>query len=232
MFTVLGGEKIPNSWATKSKQWGERKALWYLCFPALKNLHPHPQAACYMHRWMAAWPNSKVLCKAKTLPTPGPKIPHKVPNEANFQWQAIRTQATKALAGLSTGCSSWLFQGCSGCQHSASRGNWCHPDLCWQTPKAHPRCPDSSLPPGHEWCWIQWLRGLALLFIPAVRNGGLRWGHLLLLPTALLLQGHFYGVTQEGSFAALLSTTLQIEIFPSSSPRGLISGDRKTEPLQ
>lgn len=149
------GKKIPNSWATKLKQWGERKALWYLCFPALKNLHRHPQAACYMHRWMAAWPNSKVLCKAKTLPTPGPKIPHKVPNEANFQWQAIRTQATKALAGLSTGCSSWLFQGCSGCQHSASRGNWCHPDLCWQTPKAHPRCPDSSLPPGHEWCWIQ-----------------------------------------------------------------------------
>lgn len=112
-----------NPWAMKSKQGEKRKPLWYLCFPALRNLHPHPQAARCMHRWMAAWPNSMVLCKAKTLPTPGPKIPHRVSDEANFQWQAIRTQATKALAGLGTGCSSWLFQGCSGCQHGASRGN-------------------------------------------------------------------------------------------------------------
>lgn len=29
--------------------------------------------------------------KQKLLPTPGPKIPHRVRNMANFQWQAIRT---------------------------------------------------------------------------------------------------------------------------------------------
>lgn len=158
----------------KSKQGGKRKPLWYLCFPALKNLHPHPQAARCMHRWMAAWPNSMVLCKAKTLPTPRPKIPHWVPSKANFQWQAIRAQATKALARLGTGCSSWLFQDCLGCQHGASRGNWCHPDLCWQTPNTHPCCPNSSLPLGHGKAVM--VNSMAVRSSPAFHPSCEKWG--------------------------------------------------------
>lgn len=124
-FTLfyLWGEKKKAIFCHKIKVRGKKKPFQCLCFPSVRNLHPHPGAAHCTRRWMPAWPNSMALWKAKTLPTPGPKIPHRVPDEANFQWQAMRTEATKALAGLGTSRSLQLFQGCSVCQRGASRGN-------------------------------------------------------------------------------------------------------------
>lgn len=116
-------KKIPLNWGKKSG----KKALWFLhcctfcsqlwvksnpcamkskweekrshssIVPAMGNLHPHPQAAHCMHRWMTAWPSSMVLCKAKTVANSWAKNPPQGTQHGKFPMASNKNIGNKDL---------------------------------------------------------------------------------------------------------------------------------------